>query len=99
MSIMSTKERMKDLGNWTEVTTGIYRYIIAAKVCYEIHIRKHVAETDIMWADANAYIAGQWSTKDCKNVFERECILRASVFSCICACIEDYAENTTEVNE
>ena len=28
---------MAELKNWNEVTMGLYRYVIAPKVCYEIH--------------------------------------------------------------
>lgn len=27
---------MGDLGNWTEITHGFYRYVISAGACYEI---------------------------------------------------------------
>ena len=38
---------MNNLDNWTEVTRGIYRYIIAAKVCYEIHVMKEYKDMNI----------------------------------------------------
>ena len=49
---------MNELQNWTEVTRGLYRYIVASKVCYEIHIIYHEEDTDILTARANLYIVG-----------------------------------------
>lgn len=33
---------MTDLKNWTEVTKGLYRYVLAANAAYEIHILYHL---------------------------------------------------------
>ena len=41
---------MTDLNNWYEVTKGLYRYVIASNVCYEIHILYHTKDTDILTA-------------------------------------------------
>lgn len=30
--------KIGDLKNWNEVTRGLYRYAVAASVCYEMHI-------------------------------------------------------------
>ena len=49
---------MKNLENWTEVTRGLYRYVIAAKVCYELHILHWDFETDILTAKASVYLVG-----------------------------------------
>ena len=41
---------MNKLKNWTEVTKGLYRYVIGANVCYELHIIYHDLETNILTA-------------------------------------------------
>ena len=41
---------IKDLSNWTEITKGLYRYVIGANCCYEIHILYHSKGTDILTA-------------------------------------------------
>ena len=41
---------LKDLKKWTEVTRGLYRYVIAAKCCYELHILHWDHDTDILTA-------------------------------------------------
>lgn len=51
---------MKDLKNWTEVTKGLYRYVIAANVCYELHILHWDFDTDILTAKASVFLAGDW---------------------------------------
>lgn len=84
---------MRDLSNWTEVTKGLYRYVIGANVCYEIHILYHSKETDILTAKANAYIVGDWYSSSDGNFFERECLLENQpVFECLEAVIKDYEE-------
>ncbi|MFR7605591.1 MAG: hypothetical protein ACLUV3_09455 [Oscillospiraceae bacterium] len=41
---------IKDLKNWVEATRGLFRYVIAASVCYEIHLEHHYLDTDILTA-------------------------------------------------
>ena len=38
------------LENWREITKGLYRYVVAANCCYEIHVMYHAKETDILTA-------------------------------------------------
>ena len=52
---------IKELESWTEVTRGLYRYAIAAKVRYEIHILYWADDTDILTAKANLYLVGNWT--------------------------------------
>lgn len=71
---------MKDFRNWTEVTRGLYRYVVAANVCYEIHILYHEQDTDILTAKASLYLVGEWRTNGTngtpsRNYFSRECLL------------------------
>ena len=73
---------------------GLYRYIIAAKACYEIHILYHSAGTDIMTAKASAYIVGEWASKENKDFIERECLLsEQTVSKCLEAVVKDYEGN------
>jgi len=85
---------MKELKNWTEIGRGIYRYVIAAKAAYEIHILYHGSGTDILTAKASLYIVGDWTGKSGPSFFERECLLTEQpVFECILKAIADYKEN------
>ena len=85
-------EGMRELKNWTEVTRGLYRYVVAAKVCYEIHVIHRKEDTDILAADANLYIVGEWHDSD-GITFERELLWGGTVFSCINAAVKDNKEN------
>ena len=86
---------MKNLSNWNEVTRGIYRYVIAAKACYEIHIMYHADGTDILTAKASLFIAGCWISNESRDsFFERECLLSEQpVFECLKAAQKDNEEN------
>lgn len=78
-----------NLENWTEVTRGLYRYIIAAKVCYEIHVLKQHKDFNV----ANLYIVGEWITEEGIS-FERELLLeRKPINACLIAADEDDKEN------
>ena len=85
---------MKELNNWTEVTKGIYRYVIGANVCYEIHIMNWWHDTDILTADAKLYIVGDWHTEN-GGVFNRELLLENPLFECIEQAIKDNEENNS----
>ena len=77
---------------WTEVTSGIFRYIVAANACYEIHVIHHDWGTDLLTATASLYIAGDWQGD--QPYFERECLLFERPLSeCIEFAIKDYKEN------
>ena len=86
---------MKDLKNWAEVTRGLYRYVIAAKVCYELHILHWEFDTDILTAKASVYLVGNWVQSNGNSFFEREPILTEQpVFECLEAAEKDNAENS-----
>lgn len=87
---------MDKIENWTEVTHGLYRYVIAAKACYEIHILYHADGTPMGTAKASLFIVGFWYSEQEKNsFFERECLLSEQpVFECVEAAIKDYKENS-----
>lgn len=85
---------MRNLENWTEVTRGLYRYVIAAKACYELHILHWDFDTDILTAKASVYLVGNWVQSDGNSFFEREPILmNRPVFECLEAADKDNAEN------
>ena len=75
---------MIKLENWTEVTKGLYRYVIAANCCYEIQIMYHAKDTDILTANASLYIVGDWHSSNGSEYFERELLLNGP----LCACLE-----------
>lgn len=86
---------MTDLNNWYEVTKGLYRYVIAANVCYEIHILYHTKDTDILTAKASLFVVGDWYESN-SSFFERECLLAENtVAECLAAAQKDDLENNT----
>ena len=89
-----TEDKMLILANWTEVTKGLYRYVIAANVAYEIHIIYWESDTDILTAKASLYIVGNWRQYDGNSFFERELLLEEQpVFECLVAAEKDDKEN------
>ena len=84
---------MIKLENWTEVTKGLYRYVVSANCCYEIHITYHAKETDILSANASLYLVGDWAAYDghC-SYFERKLLLNGPVMACLGKVIEDRKE-------
>lgn len=85
---------LKDLKKWTEVTRGLYRYVIAAKCCYELHILHWDHDTDILTAKASVYLVGDWYQSNGNSFFEREPILlEKPVFECLEAAYKDDKEN------
>lgn len=83
------------LESWTEVTRGLYRYVIAAKVFYEIHILYWEDETNILTAKASLYLVGNWTRiPDRVSFFSREILLaEQTVSECLKAAEKDYKEN------
>lgn len=85
---------MTNLNNWKEITKGFYRYVIAANVCYELHILHWDFDTDILTAKASVYLAGDWRQENGNSFFEREPILtERPVFECLEAAQKDDKEN------
>lgn len=84
---------MNELKNWKEVTRGLYRYVIAANVCYEIHILTWNHATDILSANAKLYIVGEWDDHDGTTAFEREELFTGPLTACLKAAVEDDKEN------
>lgn len=85
---------MTEFKNWKEVTRGLFRYVIAASVCYEIHLLYWSHNTDILTAKASLFIVGEWMQAGEPDFFERECLLAEQpVFECLKAAQKDYEEN------
>lgn len=84
---------MENLNNWTEITKGLYRYVIAANVCYEIHLIRFDFGTDPLTAKANLFIVGDWYDES-GSFFERECLLSEKTLQ---ECIE-FARKDNEEN-
>lgn len=86
---------IRELDNWYEVTNGLYRYVVAAKVCYEIHILYWANDTDILTAKASLYLVGNWARiPERTSFFSREILLAEQpVFECLKAAEKDYKEN------
>lgn len=63
---------MKELKNWTKISKGHYRYVIAVNVAYEIFVEYWEHATPIETAKASLCIVGDWYTKDRKSITERE---------------------------
>lgn len=62
---------MKEFKNWTKVSKGYYRYVIASNVAYEIFIEYWGHETPIETAKASLCLIGNWCNKDRKSFTER----------------------------
>ena len=85
---------MQDLNNWKEVTKGLYRVVVGANVCYEIHINIRKFNTPVLMANASLFLVGNWCDKNGVSFFSRECLLeKQSVSKCIEKSIQDYKEN------
>ena len=84
---------MIKLENWTEITKGLYRYVVAASCCYEIHIMYHAKGTDILTANASLYIVGDWcSAENNSKFFERKLLLNGPLAACLEKAVEDEEE-------
>ena len=83
---------MRDIKNWNEVTKGLYRFVIAPGACYEIHILHWDRDTDVLSANCNLYVVGEWRDSD-GSYFERELLLTGPMAACLQKAVEDYNEN------
>lgn len=91
---MDNLSNISDLNEWTEVTRGLYRFVLSAGACYEIHIIYHNHKTNILSAKASLYIVGDWRDKEGNNFFERECLEENSMLAaCLGKALEDYRAN------
>lgn len=84
---------MIKLENWTEITKGLYRFVIAEGYYYEIHIMYHAKDTDILSANASLYIVGDWTNANSHcSYFERELLLNGPLAACLEKAVEDEEE-------
>ena len=88
---------MNELKNWTDVTRGLYRYVIAAGVCYEIHIMGWRKDCAVETAHARLYLVGDWVHSSGVDYFEREGLHEGSVYSCIKAASQDNEANNKDL--
>lgn len=87
-------KQMKNIDNWKEITRGLYRYVVGASTCYEIHINTYKLNTPILMGNASLFLVGEWVYKNNVPFFSRECLLeKQSVSKCIEKAIQDYKEN------
>lgn len=88
---------MNKLEKWTKITKGLYSYVIASNVAYEIIILHWDFNTDILTAKASLYIAGDWRQSNGNSFFERELLMEEKpVFECLEAALKDYKENIND---
>lgn len=86
---------IRELGNWTEITKGLYRYFVDTSVCYEIHVMYHAKYSDILTAYASLYIVGDWThAGNDLGFFERKLLLNGPVMACLKA-----AEDEKEIGK
>lgn len=88
------KSGLENLGNWSEVTKGIYKYALTEDVSYEIHLLHQPEGGDLMTAKASLYLAGYWkdyNVAEINSYFKRECLLaEATVFECMLESLKDH---------
>lgn len=95
MNIKDNKLRqMKDLNNWCKVTKGLYRFVVSANACYEIHINICKVDEPILTTNSSLFLVGDFYDKNKVNFFVRQCLLEnRAVQKCIEKAIQDYKEN------
>ena len=89
-------ERIKSLDNWSEITKGFYRFIVAPKACYEICIMHKPDKCDIAESTANLYFTGEWIMADGSVIFMREVMHYGSLEQCLSIAAGDYAQSLQE---
>ena len=86
---------LTDLSNWKEITSGLFRYVVAAKACYEILVLDDKIFDD-NFEDAkrcNLYLTGNWYTDDTDGAFfNRAKIMSGTMEECLNKANEDYKE-------
>lgn len=86
---------MHELKNWTEVTKGLYHYVIAPGACYEIYILFWDHDSNILSAHCKLYFVGEWRGS-VGSYFEREELLTGPMAACLQKAVEDYNDNVEE---
>jgi hypothetical protein len=87
-------KQMEDLNNWKEITKGLYRYVVSANVCYEIHVNICKEGEPILTINSSLFLVGDFYDKNKVHFFVRQCLLENQAFQkCIEKAIQDYKEN------
>lgn len=78
--------------NWTEVSRGYYRYVVAANACYELMAIQQGATTG---PDYYAlYVTGEWKDPNGVPYFKRECLQSCETMAnCLYIAQKDYDAN------
>ena len=79
------------LNKFNELSYGYFRYVVAAKVCYEIIVHGQMDfGVDMEDADdCELFITGLWRDNDGKSIFSREKLAKGSMKECLDACKKD----------
>ena len=89
-------ERIKSLENWSEITKGFYRFIVAQKVCYEICVMYKPDKCDIAESIANLYFTVEWIMTDGSVVFMRSVMHYGLLKQCLSTAADDYEQSSQE---
>lgn len=86
---------MNKFENWTEISKGYYRYVLAPGCAYEIFIEFWNLATPIETATGSLCIVGEWYNPTHKrSTLEREWILKEQPVSKLLeAAVEDNEQN------
>lgn len=84
--------------NWTEISRGYYRYVIASNICYELMVIRQGSNTQ---PDFYAlYATGEWKDQTGEKYFRRECLkYNESLSDCLYAAQEDYNANYNNIRQ
>lgn len=86
---------IQNFENWTEISKGYWRYVVAANACYEL-LALDKSEDASKEPDHYAlYVTGDWIDKKTKkSFFQRECLMSYKTLAdCLYAAQEDYDAN------
>lgn len=88
---MANNINLEDFKHWKEITNGVYTFVPSINATYEIHlIYRDYKTTDIFNAQANLFIAGNWTGENKDMYFERECLLSEATLK---MCLEEAEEH------
>lgn len=94
---MNISKKVRNLDNWSEVTRGLYRYVIAPGAAYELHVIDWDYDSTIDDAIWSAYVVGEWQDTKSNLKFSRECLCsNANLKTCLDAVAKDAKENIVE---
>lgn len=89
---------MNNLEKWTEISKGLYRYVIAAGCCYEIHIKRWYKNEPILKAESFLYIVGEWHDKKYgREYLDRDLLIHDCLQNCLNYAEKDNLENNSNL--